>query len=111
LTFAGGTATLKAQVVDPSGVNPSSVKVDVKDSLGASLLGGPIAMTPVLGQTDTYSASVTLPNNALGTAPAVYTVTVTAADLKGNALGTVNAPAAVLGTILVPIPPGPPGSP
>jgi hypothetical protein len=111
LTFSGGTAALKAQVVDSSGVDPASVKVDVKDSLGNSLLGGPVVMTPVAGQANTYTSSVTLPNNALGTVPAVYTVTVTAADLNGNALGTSFSPAVVLGTITVPIPPGPPGSP
>lgn len=111
LTFAGGTAALKAQVTDPSGVDAASVKVDVKDALGASLPGMPVVMMPVAGEPDTYAASITLPNNALGTAPAVYTVTVVAADLKGNALGTGVAPAFVLGTISVPIPPAPPGSP
>jgi hypothetical protein len=111
LTFAGGTAALKAQVTDPSGVDAASVKVDVKDALGASLPGMPVVMTPVAGEPDTYAASVTLPHNALGAAPAVYTVTVTAADLRGNTLGSGGVPGAILGTITVPIPPAPPGSP
>src|SRR5689334_19029285 len=41
LTFTGGTATFKVKVDDSSGVNPSSVKIDIVDTNGVSLIGGP----------------------------------------------------------------------
>ena len=107
LTFTGGSATLKAKVDDPSGVNASTVKVDVVDANGASLIGGPQVMTLAAGQTDIYTYSTAFPNNAAGTGPVVYTARVTASDQKGNS--TINP--VVIGTVTVPNPAAPPPSP
>ena len=107
LTFTGGSATLKAKVDDPSGVNASTVKVDVVDANGASLIGGPQVMTLAAGQTDIYTYSTTFPNNATGAQAKVYSVRVTASDQKGN--NSINP--TVIGSVTVPNPPAPPPSP
>src|SRR5690349_312762 len=46
ITYVGGNATVTVDVTDPAGVTPSSVKVDVKDATGTSIIGGPQVMTP-----------------------------------------------------------------
>jgi hypothetical protein len=109
LTFAGGTAVIKAKVAAPSGISASSgVFVDLLNSAGTSVLtGGPKAMSIVSGTTDTYATPVALsvPGNATSTA-ASLTVKVTATDL----LGQTAAPL-VVGTISVPPAPPPPAGP
>lgn len=107
LTYTGGTATISASITDPNGVDPSSVKVDVTDQTGASIIGGPQLMQAPLPPSTTYTYQVTLPNNLNGSSNKVYTATVTATNLKGvKPLAPIT-----VGTILVPFPPPPPASP
>lgn len=107
LSFTGGSATFKVKVDDPAGVNPSTVKIDVVDANGASVIGGPQVMTLVAGQTDIYTYSTTFPNNVAGTQPNVYSARVSASDLKGNS--SINP--TVIGQVAVPNPPAPPPAP
>jgi hypothetical protein len=107
LTHTGGNASAIVTVTDPSGVMPGSVLVDIKDSTGASLVGGPQVMTTAGNPAGTFSFDFPVPNNSFGAANKVYVVTVTAKDTVGN------APLApfVVGTVTVPNPPPPPGGP
>lgn len=107
MTYVGGNASVSVNVVDPAGITPSTVKVDVTDAAGASLLGGPQVMNPIANATSTYSYAFTVPNNLFGTSSKVYSVSATATDTNGN---KPFAPV-VLGTVTVPFPPPPPGGP
>jgi hypothetical protein len=57
LTYVGGNASVSVNVSDPSGITASSVKIDVKDSTGASTIGGPQAMNPVVNPAGTFNYS------------------------------------------------------
>ena len=107
MTYAGGTAKISVQVTAPAGIMASSVKVDVTDSAGLSLIGGPQVMSPSVNPANTYTYQVAVPNNLLGSVNKVYTVTVTATNTKGT---SVLAPVTI-GTVTVPFPPSPPPSP
>jgi hypothetical protein len=107
LTYVGGNATVSLDVNDPAGVTASTVMVDVKDAAGVSLIGGPQVMNPTVGPNNTFTYGFTVPNNIFGSANKVYTVSVTATDVLGNAPLT---PIAV-GTVTVPFPPAPPPGP
>ena len=107
ITYTGGVATISAKVADSAGVDPATVKIDIIGPGGTSVIGGPQLMNWQLNPVDTYSYPITLPNNLTGTTSKVYTASVTAADTKGNITRT---PVAV-GSITIPFPPAPPGSP
>jgi hypothetical protein len=114
LNYNGGSAAISVNVSDSSGVEPTSVKIDVLDQTSTSLIGGPQVMTPAVGANGTvpgsvglYSFPVNLPNNLFGTAAKIYTVSVSAKDLKGNPTQTPT----VIGAITVPNPPPPPSGP
>ena len=107
LTYVGGNASVSVDVNDPSGVTATTVKVDVKDAAGTSLIGGPQVMNPTVGPSGTFTYGFAVPNNIFGTANKNYSVSVTATDKLGNApLVPV-----VVGTVTVPFPPGPPPGP
>ncbi len=105
--YLGGKATVVATVSDPVGIDPSTVKVDLVDSTGASIISGPQMMQKSLTITDSYSYVLNVPNNLTGTSNKVYTVKVMAADIKGVGMLTP----AVLGNVTVPFPPPPPSGP
>jgi len=105
LTYQGGTAHVTATVTDATGVDPSTVKVNVLVG-GSSVSGGPVVMTPT-ATAGVYTYSMPLANNITGTSAVTYTFVLTASDLQGHAmLNSVTA-----GSATVPAPPGPPGSP
>lgn len=97
LTAAGGTATIQVDITDASGVDSSSVKVDVTTG-GTSLLGGAQAMTSLSSVQNRWAYPATLPANTSTTADKVYSVTVTARDLRGNQV----SPPYVVGIVTVP---------
>ena len=107
LTYVGGNATVSVNVTDPAGVTPSSVMVDVKDSAGTSLIGGPQAMNPIVTPAGTFTYSFPVPNNIAGSANKVYSVSVTAKDTIGNS----PTQPVVVGSVTVPFPPPPPPAP
>jgi|GEM_PF-7091262 len=98
LTSQGGKAYVVVDVTDDSGVDPSSVKIDVLQANGKSLLHGPQPMISFNSRPDRWGYQVNLPANANNAADNVYQVTVTAGDTMGNHV----TPAFKVGTITVP---------
>jgi len=105
--YLGGTSKVTLLVTDPVGVDSSTVKIDLIDSTGASVISGPQVMQKSLTVTDSYSYTLPIPNNLTGTSNKVLKAQVTAADLKGVAIVTP----VVVATITVPFPPPGPGGP
>ena len=105
VTYQGGTANLSLMAIDNTGVDSTTVKVNVLVG-GSSVSGGPVVMTKS-ATPNVYTYSMPLANNITGTSAVTYNFQVTAADLQGHALlAPVNA-----GSVSVPAPPGPPSGP
>jgi hypothetical protein len=84
LTNAGGTATVSVQITGDSllNVNGNPPRIDVKDTLGVSLLGGPQPMTSLNSDPNAWVFQFNVPTNTT-TSPIVYRATVFAQSISG----------------------------
>lgn len=98
LTPSGGSADVVVDVTDSSGVDTTSVKVNIVNQGGSPLSGYPKEMTSFNSVQNRYGDRIFLPANSNNFADNVYSITISASDIKGNAV----TPPFAIGTITVP---------
>ena len=100
LTAAGGTATVQVQITGNSVLNTTSnpPQIDVKDTAGVSLLGGPKPLVSLNGSPNAWAFQFTVPANATAST-VVYQATITAQSISGS---TGNTPFNAGGIIVPP---------
>ena len=84
LTFAGGTATVRVTITSTSLLNVSNnpPQIDVKDTSGASLLGGPQPLISLNSDPTGWAFQFNVPSNA-STSPKVVQATIFAQSIDG----------------------------
>ncbi len=86
LTAAGGTATVQVQITGNSVLNTTSnpPQIDVKDTTGVSLLGGPKPLVSLNSSVNTWAYQFNVPANASSGSTVVYQATIYAQSISGS---------------------------